>query len=96
MLKQPREQRLVFGEGNDAIAHVARRKHIELFAQTAARSAIVAHRDHSRQFANGRLTGGGQRRRHHVTLQPLQQRGEAGAPADRHHAQFGTSLAGIG
>ncbi len=58
VLEQSREQGFVFGERNDAIAHVARRKHVEFFAQTAAGSAIVAHRDHAAQFANGRLTGG--------------------------------------
>ena len=96
MLEQSREQGFVFRKGDDAIAHIARRKHIELFAQTAARSAIVAHRHHTRQFANGWLTGSGQRRSHDVTLQPLQQRGEARAAADCDHAQFGASLAGVG
>jgi hypothetical protein len=96
VLEQSREQGLVFGEGNDAIAHVAWRKHIELFAQTSTRSAVVAHRHHATQFANGWLAGGGQRRRHDVTLQPLQQRGEARAAADCDHAQFGASLAGVG
>ena len=62
VLEQSRKQGFVFGEGNDAIAHVARRKHVEFFAQTAAGSAIVAHRDHAAQFANGGLTGSGQRR----------------------------------
>src|SRR5208282_5500551 len=52
VLKESRKQRFIFGEGNDAIAHVARRKHVELFAQPPARSAIVAHRHHAAQFPN--------------------------------------------
>src|SRR5450432_2055905 len=50
--KEFREQRFVSAEGDDAVANVARRKHVQLFAQAAAGSAVVADGDHSAQIAD--------------------------------------------
>src|SRR5438874_11219341 len=54
MLKNFCEQSLIFRQSNNAIAHVAGRKHVELFAEASARPAIVSYRDHSAEFGDTR------------------------------------------
>ena len=44
MPKQPREQVLIVGQGHHAVAQVAGRQHVEVFAQAAAGTAIVGPR----------------------------------------------------
>ena len=88
MLKQARQQGFVFGERDDAVANVAGREHVELFAQASAGAAVVADRDHGAQFADLRMVGLAQSAGPgDVTLQSLQQGREAGAAADGDHAQ---------
>src|ERR1017187_7716946 len=83
MLEESREQGLIFGKRDDPIAYVARREHVELFAEAAARTAIVTNGHHATQFADGGLTRSSQRRRQNITLESLQQRRQAGAAPDR-------------
>jgi len=52
MLKQPGEQGFVFGEGNDAVANISGRKHVELFAETATGSSVIADRNYGAQFTD--------------------------------------------
>ena len=91
MLKQPGEQGFVFGESDDAVANVARRKHVELFAQTSAGAAVVADRDHGAEFAdypaNWRGYSDAAPGASHVALEALEQGGKAGAAADGDDAQ---------
>ena len=76
VLKQARDQTLVFRQRHHAIADVAGREHVEFAAQAAGTAAIVGDRDDRRELQ--RAFGG-----LHVALQPPQQRGKAGAAADR-------------
>src|SRR5271156_724765 len=92
MLEEPGHECFVFGKSNNAIANVARRKHVELFAQTAAGTTVVAHRHYSRQFANDRLTSEGFCGGHDITLQALEQGGKTGAPADCDYTQVEPGL----
>ena len=50
--EKPGQQGFVFAEGDDAVADVAGRKHVEFLAQAAAGAAVVADRDHGAQIAN--------------------------------------------
>ena len=84
------KQVCVFGQGDDAVADVARRKHVEFFAQPAAGAAVIADRDDGAQFADNRVAGVGLKRfsrGRNETLQSAQESGQAGAAADRDHAQ---------
>ena len=90
MLKQAGEQGFVFGEGDDAVANVSRRKHVELLAETSAGAAVIADRDHGAEFADFRLAGCFQGAdSSHVALESLEQGGQAGAAADGDDAQTG-------
>ena len=86
--KKFREQGFVFAEGDDAVANIPGRKHVEFLAQTSAGAAVVADRDHGAQFADLRMVclsqsaGPG-----NVTLEALEQGGKTGAAADGDHAQ---------
>src|SRR5438270_12362259 len=55
VLKQSREKCLVLRQGDNTVANVAGRKHVELFTQAAAGTAVIADRNHRRHFANDRL-----------------------------------------
>jgi hypothetical protein len=69
VLEEAAEERLVVGEGDEAIADVAGRQHPQLAAQPPGRAAVVGHGDDGRDVDRRRL-------------EPAQQRGEAGAPAE--------------
>ena len=51
------EQSFIFAEGDNAVADVAGRQHVEFFAQAAAGAAIVADRDDGAKIADHRRTG---------------------------------------
>jgi hypothetical protein len=55
VLKQTGEQGFIFREGDDAVADISGRKHVELFAETSTGAAVVADCNHGAQFANLRL-----------------------------------------
>src|SRR4029077_3693537 len=84
MLEQAGKQSLVFREGDDAVAHVAGRKHVKFFAEASAGSAVVADGDDSAEF--GDLRGArpfcGAAGANHVALKAFQQGREASAAAD--------------
>src|SRR3979411_2600730 len=52
-----RKQRFILAKGDDAVPDVARRKHVEFFAQATARSAIVADCYYRTKIANERWPG---------------------------------------
>ena len=77
-------QVLVVGQGDDAVADVARRQDAELASQTTRGATVVAHRDDRGEIAD--LVAD-------VTLEATQQDGQAGAAADRdeiglHHSNI--------
>ena len=82
------QQVFFFAQRHHAVAQVAGRQHVEALAQPAGGAAVVGHRDHCGQVgdqppaARIGLAGSG-----HMPAQPAQQRGEARAAADGHHAQ---------
>ena len=60
--KSRAEQRLVVGQGHQAVADVAGRQHAQLPAQPARRAAVVGHRDDRRQVHRRALEAAQQRR----------------------------------
>ena len=89
MTEELREQGLVFAEGDNAVADVARGEHVQFLAQAPAGAAIVTDRHHRTEIANhGRFSGRRHlRRRQHVALESLEQCGKTGAPANSNHAE---------
>ena len=88
MLKQAREQGLVFGERNDAVANISGREHAELLAQAPAVSAIVADGYDGAQLADLWLVGlAWDARAVNVTFETLKQGRQSRAAADGNHAQ---------
>ena len=80
------QQVFFFAEGDHAVAQVAGREHVEVFAQAAGGAAVVGDGDDGGQV--GDLDGGaGRAGDSDVAAQAAQQRGEAGAAADGDHAQ---------
>ena len=61
--EQPGEQLVVLGEGDQAVAHVAGRRHAVLAAQPAGGAAVVGDRDDRRQLGERQSLGGAQQRR---------------------------------
>jgi len=57
LLEKTREQGFILGEGDNTIADVAWLEHVELLAQAAARTAVVAHRDYRAEFADDDFPG---------------------------------------
>ena len=57
MLEEARQEGLVFRKRDDTVANVAGRKHIELFAQTSARTAVVADGHYGAQLVNLGMVG---------------------------------------
>jgi hypothetical protein len=90
MAEELGEQGFIFAKGDDAVADVAGRKHVELFAQTAAGSAIVADGDHGTKigdYGRARMAGEQFGRRESETLEAFEESGKAGAAADGHDAK---------
>src|SRR6202043_970958 len=84
------EQGLILAEGDDTVADVARRKHVEFLAQASAGAPVVAYCDHGAQVSNDGRIGPGHgrlRRGEREELQSLEKSGEAGAAADSDHAE---------
>ena len=52
VLEELGKQCFILGQGDNAIADVAGREHVELFAQAAAGAAIVGDGDHGAQVAD--------------------------------------------
>ena len=71
VLEQPCEQRLLPGQGRQAVADVAGRLDAQLSPQHPAAAAVVGHRDDRGDVAA-------------VALQAAQQGRQAGAASDRH------------
>src|SRR6476661_472418 len=85
-----RQQSFVFAEGDDAVANVIRRKHIEFLAQASAGSTIVADRDHGGEISNyGRIwrPAASVRSREDIALQAFQKGGQARSAANGNHSQ---------
>src|ERR1700694_4268983 len=88
MLKEAGQQSLILGKGDDAIANIARRQHVEFLAEPPAGAAIIADRDHGAEFVDlgtARLTrdaGPGD-----ISFEPLQQGRETGAATYSDHIQ---------
>src|SRR6185312_3722350 len=61
MLKNLREQSFVFRQRNNAVAYVAWRKHVELFAQASTGAAIVSYGHHGAQFGDASEIGAGRK-----------------------------------
>ena len=83
------EQGLVFAQGDDAVAYVARGKHVEFFAQTATGATIVADRNHGAQISNDRRVKFGRNFRGpgYEALKARKQRGKSCTAADSNNAQ---------
>src|SRR5215469_2699528 len=85
VLKQLGKQSLIFRERDDAVAHVARRKHVELFTEAAARATVIADGDDRIKLANTRrlsaLWSSG------VFFEPFEKSRKPGAAPDSDHAQ---------
>ena len=85
------QQRLVVRQRHHAVTQVARRQHIEVPPQASARAAIVGYGHHRCQVADQTRhscrVGFARLRRRCIAAQSAQQRGQPGAPTDRHHAQ---------
>jgi len=101
-LKEARQQGRIFGEGDDAVANIARRQHVEFLAQPPAGAAIIADRDHGAKFVDLKtarlLRGAGPG---DITFEPLQQGRQTGAATNRNDIQgargtFGAQLAARG
>src|SRR5947207_2994563 len=93
MLKNFCEQSLVFRQRNNAVAYIAGRKHIELFAEASAGAAIVSYGDHGAKFGDATRQIGSSRkmricRAHHVFLESLKKGGKTCASANCHNSQF--------
>ena len=52
ILKEFGEQMLILGEGDHAVAHIAGREHLEVFAQTAGGAAVVGDGDDGGEVAD--------------------------------------------
>jgi hypothetical protein len=93
---------LVLGEGNHAVADVAWREHVEVFAESAGGAAVVGYRDDGGQVANEvgtiAVQGGGYRGGsvcrtagtdwgRDVVLEASEESGEAGASSDSDDAE---------
>src|ERR1051325_7867835 len=52
VLEKPSQQRLIFGQGNDAVADVARWQDVEFLAQASAGTAIVSDSNYRSQVAD--------------------------------------------
>ena len=57
MLEELGEQGFILAEGDDAIANVAGREHVEFFAQASAGASVIANRDDGAEVANDRHAG---------------------------------------
>src|SRR4029077_8481482 len=79
MLKQFGKQVFVFRDRNQAIAHVARREHAQLTAETPAGTALIAHRDDRSQVRDEVPLQRDVARANGVLLEPFEQSGKAGA-----------------
>ncbi len=90
VLEELREEVLVLGEGDEAVADVAGGKHVEVFAETAGGAAVVGDGDDGGELADegGEMLerrvgdGGGASGRGDEGLESAEERGEAGSAAD--------------
>jgi len=55
VLKQLREKGLILRKRYDAVPDVARREHVEFFAQASTRTAVVTDRDYCTKVTDGRF-----------------------------------------
>ncbi len=76
VLEEARQQVLVVGQRDDAVADVARRQHAELAPQASGGAAVVGDGDDAGELAQPRAA--------HLVLEAAQQRRQPGAAADRH------------
>ena len=56
------EQSLILAEGDDTVADIARRKHVEFLAQAAAGASVVTDRNHGAEIDESRANRAGRRR----------------------------------
>ncbi len=84
MTKKPRQQSFVLTQGNNAIADVARRKHVEFFAEASAGAAIVTDGHHGGKITDQeRIVPVARRvRGSNEPLQAFQKSGKTGAATD--------------
>src|SRR5437870_12093928 len=90
VLEQAREQRLIFGERDHAVADVSGREHIELAAEAARAAAVVGDGDdgsHVDGWDRGLSVDRGRGTR--VGLETLEERREPGAAPDGDDSQWG-------
>src|SRR5580704_7856689 len=90
MLEELGKQRFILAEGDDAVPDIARRKHVEFFAQASAGTAVVAYGNHGAKIPDD---GRGRRRSHQFRgsereeFEPLKKSGKPGAATDGDNAQ---------
>jgi hypothetical protein len=103
VLEEAGEEVLVFGESDHAVADIAGRKHLEVFAEAAGGASVVGDGDHGGEVADGAgdgragrrcRAGGGLEadaaaavRGDDVALEAAEERGEAGSAADGYDAE---------
>src|ERR1700690_906883 len=90
MAEELGEQSLILAEGDDTVADVAGRKHVEFFAQTAAGTAVVTDGNHGAKIPDDGRTGlshGHFCRGESEAFESFEQSGEAGPAADGDYAE---------
>jgi hypothetical protein len=90
MLEELREQSFILTEGDDAIADITGRKHVELFAQAAAGAAIVTDGDNGAEVPDdGRIGPCATylRGSKNEALESLEQSRKSGTAADGDHVE---------
>src|ERR1700760_2848419 len=84
ILKEPSQQRFVFGKRHHAIANIAGRKNSIFAAQTARAAAVIGHGDDGGKVGDGTLRSrAGVASANYVFLQPAEQRRKTSAAAER-------------
>lgn len=90
VLKKPREEGFVFGQGDHAVANVTGRQHTIFAAQTPGAAAVVGDGDDRGEVGDGTLRSGQLiATAHDVFFQATEQRGKAGAAAEGNDAESG-------
>jgi len=93
VLKKAREQRFVLGEGDHAVANVARRQDAVFAAEAAGASAVIGDRDDGGEIGDGALAiRGAVGAARDVFLEATEERGQARAAAESDDAREAADL----
>src|SRR5208283_3055110 len=90
VLKMLRQESFIFAQGDNAIADIARREHVQFLAQSSAGTAVVADGNHGAEVANSRCIrprGSHLRGCESEALKSLEQSGEPGTTTNGDYAE---------